>query len=261
MFVKSLILIFLLTAGFILPETFNQPVYDSSKAETFSDSIDNTEDFIIPEGITAEKIIKNFIDAIGGEDKIYNIVDRTTVMRGKVQGINITMISYQKAPNKLKQQIKAGANEQVIIFDGEKGIMSAAGQRQEITGSELEKLKLESTIALLTDPGYYGIALSFEGAEKIDSVNAYKVVMTLPSGIKWKQYYNTETFLKVKESKYVNSPMGLFEQHIYYNDYREVDGMKLPFKIKQTVGTQSMEFTVSSVKINSGLTDREFEIE
>lgn len=222
--------------------------------------LNNNDDPEIPEGLTAKKIIGNFIEAIGGEEKIYNIVDRTTIMRGKVQGINITMLIYQKAPNKLKQQIKAGANEQVIIFDGEKGVLSMAEQKQEITGSELEKLKYESTIALLADPEYYGMSLTLEGSEDIDGIKAYKVIMTLPSGIKWAQYYSTVSFLKIKESKYVNSPMGLFEQNIYYDDYREAEGMKFPFKIKQSIGIQSMEFTVSSIKINSGLTDREFEI-
>jgi zinc protease len=230
---------------------------DSIETKTANDSIDSE----IPEGLTAKGIIKNFVETIGGEEKIYNIVDRTTIMRGKVQGINITMLIYQKAPNKLKQEIKAGANEQLIIFDGEKGFLSIAGQKQEITGSELEKLKFESTIALLADPEHYGLALSFEGIEMIDNLKTYKVIMTLPSGIKWTQYYNVDTFLKVKESKYVNSPMGLFEQNIFYDDYREVDGIKFPFKIKQSIGAQSMDFTVSSIKINSGLADREFEIE
>jgi zinc protease len=230
---------------------------DSIETKTANDSIDSE----IPEGLTAKGIIKNFVETIGGEEKIYSIVDRTTIMRGKVQGINITMLIYQKAPNKLKQEIKAGANEQLIIFDGEKGFLSIAGQKQEITGSELEKLKFESTIALLADPEHYGLALSFEGIEMIDNLKTYKVIMTLPSGIKWTQYYNVDTFLKVKESKYVNSPMGLFEQNIFYDDYREVDGIKFPFKIKQSIGAQSMDFTVSSIKINSGLADREFEIE
>jgi hypothetical protein len=85
--------------------------------------------------------------------------------------------------------------------------------------------------------------------------------MTLFSGIKWTQYYNIESGLKVKEEKYINSPMGLFEQVTNYDDYREVQGLFFPFKIKQSIGAQSMEFNVSSIKINTGLTDREFEIE
>lgn len=252
---KFLILLLIIIASNVLSEPLPMSfAYDSSK-------VNLKKDDAIPEGITAQEVIKNFVNAIGGEEKIFNIVDRTTIMRGTVQGINVTMLIYQKAPNKLKQQIKAGANEQIIIFDGEKGSVNLAGEKQEITGSELEKLKYESTIALLTDPEYYGLMLTFGGVEIIDSLKTYKIVMTLPSGINWTQYYSADTFLKVKESKYVNSPMGLFEQNIFYYDYQEVDGIKFPFKIKQSIGAQSMEFTVSSVKINSGIADREFDIE
>jgi len=253
---KYLPLIFL----FLCINAFAQQ--DSISAE--KDSLKTEKDSVdanIPEGLTARDVINNYISAIGGTDKIYNIVDRTTIMRGSVQGINITIVSYQKAPNKLKQQIKAGANEQLIIFNGEKGIMEMAGEKKEITGGELEKLKYEATLSLLTDPGHHGVQLNLEGIENIEDKDAYKVIMTLPSGIKWTQFYDVESGLKVKEQKFINSPMGLFQQGIIYEDYKEVEGVLYPFKIKQSIGAQSMEFTVSSIKINSGLADREFEIE
>ena len=91
-------------------------VKDSLENETLKDTVD----LKVPEGLTARDVIKNYVTAIGGADKIYGIIDRTTIMTGSVQGVDISILSYQKAPNKLKQQIKAGSNEQVIIFDGKK---------------------------------------------------------------------------------------------------------------------------------------------
>lgn len=254
----------LLISFFFIANIFPQVLIDSTLNDTVkAENNKVTIEAEIPDSITltAQEIIDKYIEAIGGEDKIYSIVDRTTIMRGSVQGVNITIVSYQKAPNKLKQQIKAGNNEQVIIFDGGKGEMKMAGEEKEITGSELEKLKYESTLTLLTDLEHYGIKLNLEGIEKVNDNKAYKIIMTLPSGIKWTQYYDTESGLKVKEEKYVNSPLGLFEQEIIYDDYEEVEGLLYPFKIKQTIGAQSMEFTISTIKINSGLADREFKIE
>ena len=212
------------------------------------------------DSLKAKEVIDNYVAAIGGADKIYNIMDRTTIMTGSIQGINVTIFSYQKAPNKFKQQIKAGNTKQVIIFDGEKGMMSLAGEKVQVTGGELEKLKFESTLTLLTDIEHYGIKLTFDGTEKIESEDAYKIILTLPSGIKWTQYYDTASGLKLKELKYIQSESGLFEQEITYDDYREVGGLLYPFKIKQSIGTQTMEFIVNSIEINTGLVDREFEI-
>ncbi|RPI72968.1 MAG: hypothetical protein EHM47_07075 [Ignavibacteriales bacterium] len=250
---KKYFLLFLL----FLPPLYSQQ--DSISDQTDTLKLKDADNQI--NGVYAEDVIKKYLDAIGGSDKIYNIIDRTTIMRGSVQGINVTIISYQKAPNKLKQQIKAGANEQLIIFNGEKGVMQMAGESEEITGSELEKLKLEATLTLLTDPEHYGIKLNLEGIEKVEGNDAYKVIMILPSGLRWTQFYDTESALKVKEQKYINSPLGLFEQEIIYDDYKEVEGLLYPFTIRQSIGAQSMEFTVSSIKINTGVADREFEIE
>ena len=223
--------------------------------KAFHDTLLVSED-----SLKAKEVINNYVAAIGGADEIYNIIDRTTIMTGSIQGINVTIFSYQKAPNKFKQQIKAGNTKQVIIFDGEKGMMSLAGEKVQVTGGELEKLKFESTLTLLTDIEHFGITLTFDGTEEIGSRNAYKIILTLPSGIKWTQYYDTASGLKLKELKYIQSESGLFEQEITYDDYREVGGLLYPFKIKQSIGSQTMEFTVNSIEINTGLVDREFEI-
>ena len=47
--------------------------------------------------------------------------------------------------------------------------------------------------------------------------------------------------------------MGLIEQVIAYDNYTEVDGIKYPFKLTQSFGPQSVEMTVSSVKVNRDL--------
>src|SRR3989339_912448 len=93
------------------------------------------------DSLKAKEVINNYVAAIGGADKIYNIIDRTTIMTGSIQGINVTIFSYQKAPNKFKQQIKAGNTKQVIIFDGEKGMMSLAGEKVQGTGGGTGKTK------------------------------------------------------------------------------------------------------------------------
>ena len=263
----SLIIFFLITgftlhpaSDYIIQDISDSTITNSPDTSNAIENLSDTLDTDIPEGLTAEEVIDNYIEAIGGEDKLYNIVDRTTIMRGSVQGVNVIIVSYQKAPNKIKQEIKAGTTDQEIIFNGETGVMIMGGKETEITGTELEKLKYEATIALLPELEHYGITLSFEGIKIVDSVDAYEVIMTLPSGIKWTQYYNTETHLKLKESKYIKTPTGLFEQEIWYDDYTEVEGIKYPFKIRQKIGSQSMEFTVSSIKVNTGVADREFEI-
>jgi outer membrane lipoprotein-sorting protein len=208
----------------------------------------------------AKEVIEKYLAAIGGRDLISKVEDRTTIMRGTAMGQALTIIVKQKAPNKMRQEIKAGGMDQTVIFDGEKGMMKAATQNVDVTGKELEQLKIEASMELLLDPETYGVQLSYEGTEKVGGKDATKIKFTLPSGIRWFAFFDVESGLKVKEQKEMQTQMGLIEQVVTYDNYTEVDGIKYPFKLTQSFGTQSVEMTVSSVKINKGLSDEIFVI-
>jgi zinc protease len=205
-------------------------------------------------------VIEKYLDAIGGRDVLSKVEDRTTIMRGTAMGQALTIIVKQKTPNKLRQEIKAGGMDQTVIFDGEKGIMKAADQKVDVTGKELEQLKTEASMELLLDPSSFGIILSYEGTEKINGKDAYKIKMTLPSGIRWFTYFDAESGLKIKEQKEMQTQMGLIEQVVIFDNYTDVEGIKYPFKLSQSFGPQTVEMTVSSVKVNKGLTDDLFVI-
>ena len=146
-------------------------------------------------------VLEKYLSAIGGRDALSKVEDRTTIMRGTAMGQSLTIIVKQKAPNKMRQEVKAGGMDQTIIFDGEKGVMKAATQNVDVTGKELEQLKTEASMELMLDPESFGIKLSYEGSEKINGKDAHKIKMTLPSGIRWFTYFDAESGLKIKEQK------------------------------------------------------------
>lgn len=217
--------------------------------------IDNQE-------IKGEKIIEKYISAIGGKEAINKIMDRTTYITGKVQSMNIHIVVYQKIPNKYYQKIELGAAEQKIIFDGEKGIMITNDNKQEIKGLDFEKLKYESAMPLMLYPSAYGVKIEFKGVEKVKGNKAYKIVLKFPGGMEWTQYYDTTTYLKIEEIKPVNSPDNrVINQATFFSNYQEAEGVKYPFTIKQILGQSKFEFHVDSIKVNAGLSDRNFDIE
>lgn len=215
----------------------------------------------IPEGLTGDDVIQKYIAAIGGKENLEKVQDRTTEMSGKVQGFEIKMTIYQKAPNLLKQVVDAMGAEQVVVFNGEKGIASAAGNTAEITGDNLVKLKIESSLNFIVELDKHNVNVNLNGIEKIDDKDTYKVEMMLEDSSKWIQYYDVESGLKLKEIKTVSTPGGDFAQETLFSDYREVDGVKYPFKVNQSLGAQKLEFTVNSIKVNTGLSDNLFKVD
>ena len=236
-------------------------------ATSLQDSVESSQDSILTDlsmedslGITAHEVIDNYLEAIGGRDLFAEVVDRTTIMRGTAMGQSLTILVKQKAPAKLYQEIKVGEMKQNVYFDGERGMMVMGDNNIEIEKKELEKLKVESTMNLLLDPETYGLNISLTGVEQVDSIDCYVLKMVLPSGLRWQQYYSVGTGFKLKEIKELHTQQGLFEQESFYSDYRDVDGLKFPFKILQNMGMQKLELNVSSIKLNTGISDEIFEM-
>ncbi|HSW55368.1 MAG TPA: hypothetical protein VLH59_09770 [Ignavibacteriaceae bacterium] len=213
-----------------------------------------------PVNITAQGVINKYIYAIGGIDKFKSVMDRTTVMTGTAMGQPIDIVVMQKYPDKLFQELQAGEVKQLLYYNGGKGMILIGNEKTDIEKKELERLMMDATMQLLLSPDSFGVKADYIGIECIDSTDCYTIKLTLPSGIRWFQYYSMETDLKFKETKEIQTKQGLFEQETFFSDYREVDGQKFPFTIKQYFGLQEIDLTVTSIDINTGLDDSVFEL-
>jgi hypothetical protein len=214
-----------------------------------------------PVYITTKAVLNRYIAVIGSKEAFEGVTDKITLMSGTAadQPISITII--QKYPDKLFQELTAGEMKQSIIYNGTKGIMIAGNEQVKIEEEELERLKYDATLHLLLDPESYGIKTDLQSNIEVDSIDCHMVTFTLPSGLKWFQYYSSESGLKIKEIKEIQTTQGVFEQETYYSDYKEVDGLKFPFTVKQFFGIQELDLKVTGIEINSGIEDEVFEIQ
>ncbi|MCB0744011.1 MAG: insulinase family protein, partial [Ignavibacteriae bacterium] len=212
------------------------------------------------EGVTAETVIEKYIEAIGGREKIAAVIDKTMEMKGTVQGMDIKLTMSQKAPNKLFQELDFSVGKQTTVFDGEKGKVEGMGQVQNLEGDLLEEMKYQASMNLFLDYAKNNIEVELGGIENINGKDAYKIVTTIPTGKKSTQYYDKDSGLKIREVNSVTTPQGSFTQTIDTDDYKDVDGLKFPFKLTQSMGPQSLTLEVTSIKMNTGLNDSIFEV-
>lgn len=209
----------------------------------------------------AKEILKKYVATIGGEERIRAVSDRITDMKGIVQGVETEIIFYQKLPNKLCQKIIIGEAEQKTIFDGTRGVKIIGSEKQEIVDNDLVKLNYEAIMNLILDPEVYGLRIQYLGLEKIDEKNAYKILLTLPNNTEWLQYYDMNTGLKLRDSKDIITPNGKYKQITEFDNYKNIDGILYPFKIRQYIGNQVLEFTIESIQVNTNISDEIFQID
>jgi predicted Zn-dependent peptidase len=215
----------------------------------------------IPENITAETIIQKYIDVIGGKEKLSQIKDKTQILKGATQGMEMTLTITQKVPDKLFQELDFSVGKQSTVFDGEKAKIEGMGQLQYLEGEQLEELKYQAKLNPFLDYEKNNVKLELKGIETINDKESYKMLLTLSNGKKYTHYFDVETGYKIREISELSTPQGSFTQTLDLEDYKEVDGIRFPFKLVQKVGPQTIELVVESIKINSNLNDTMFKVD
>ena len=212
----------------------------------------------IPDGVTAETVIADYVQAIGGTGKVKGVKTMESVMTANVQGMTMESKTYLKAPTMSVMEI--GMNGQVMqkmVFDGKKGYLEAMGQKQDMPGDMVAKYATNSIFPEL-DYADNGATIELAGIETIEGKPAYKINVTQAGGQKQTDYYAQDSSLKVRS---VATEQGQ-TQTTDYGDYKEVDGIMIPHKITITGAMPfPLEMNMVSVKINGEIADDMFKTE
>ncbi len=202
--------------------------------------------------ITAEKVLNNYIKAIGGEDKLRGLKSIETTMSGSLQGMSLTLEQKQLAPNKSNFKMKMG--EMVMMeqtFDGKKGKIVAQGQTQEVSKEDLEDMKIERYFIPELVYAEKGVKTTLKGLKDIKGKKAYEIEVEMPSGAKSLVYFDKTTSYKIRETNTEEGPTGPMTLSTDYSEYKEYSGVKFPSRISMPLGPgMNMDATVKSVKIN-----------
>ncbi|PQJ79743.1 insulinase family protein [Polaribacter porphyrae] len=205
----------------------------------------------IPKGMTATKVVDKYMEAIGGKDKVMSVKTMMMVANATIQGTPIVMTVKTAAPNKSATTISVMGNVmQKIIFNGETGYQEARGQKMNMQPAQIEEAK--AGMQPFADIAYKNGKL--DRIEPVDGVNYY----VIKSG-NTEIFYDIKTGLKAKEVKTNKLPNGKeIKTPTNFSDYKEVNGILYPHKINQKNGPMTLNFEVSEVKVNEGVTDEDF---
>ncbi|WP_064714264.1 M16 family metallopeptidase [Flavobacterium succinicans] len=203
----------------------------------------------IPAGVTAKSVLENYIKAIGGKESLKKVKSIVTVASGSVQGTTVEMISKITSDKKLSVEMKAGGMTMMKRVLGDKsGYAIQQGQRKDLSIEEFKEKKADMNpfdeLPLLDKA-----SITLAGIESINDTDAYAIKdgqSTL--------YYDTVNFFKIAESK--TSERGT--QTTFFNDYKEVKGIKFPHTTIMNIGIE-LKLTTSEIKINEGVTEADFQ--
>lgn len=209
----------------------------------------------------AEVIFDNYLKALGGEAAISKFKSR--VMRGSIEiapmGVKGTFETSQKAPQMLLTTMNL-----VGLGTIQQGYDGAAGWAKDpftglrdLKGGELANVQRG---ALLNPGGWRKSYSSMKttGRSKVGTREVYVVEGAQATDTPDKLYFDAQTGLLLRMDAVVNSPQGQVVSETTFDDYREVDGVKVPYSVSAVLGAATVVTRVEEVKHDVALEDKLF---
>jgi outer membrane lipoprotein-sorting protein len=212
---------------------------------------------------TVDDIIEKGIVAGGGRAALSKVTSRATTgtMTATTPGGDIagTIEILNEAPNKTQTVIMLdlsamGAGSMTIDqrFDGTNGFATNSMQGETpVTSGQLDTWRNAIFPSPFLDYKERGTKIELTGKEKMGDKDAYALLITPAKGSATRLWIDAMTYQPVKTVMTVETAeMGPIEQTLVLSDFREVDGITIPFKFVGSSAVQTFTVVVTKVEHN-----------
>ncbi len=215
-------------------------------------------------GLTAEQVLEKSIEASGGRAAMEKLTSMhaTAMMEASATEMHAKVEVFSKAPNKqlvIVNLESMGEIKQGVDGDSVWSYNPMAGGLQEVTGAAADDMKRAAVFnAPLKWRTLYS-KVELVGQESIGDRKAYVIRLIPLTGSPDTHFFDADTFLMIRQAGKRATPQGEMELTVDLSDYHDVNGIKVPFHIKQKIGGMGeMSLTMSEVKYNVPIEDSVF---
>lgn len=201
--------------------------------------------------LTAERLIEECAEAMGGIDKIDSLETMRVTQRFPDHA---GLIHYEiKRPN----LVRLGDN---LVFDGERGSwLEGKNPEGTLLVSEEEWKDFEVDIAWYV-PAFFDYPAEYVGTETLDNIETYKLQVQLPLGASMTYYLDAQTYLVHKATAYFTIGDAEFQPERVYSDYQLRDGILYPHAFTYQGRDGVFTATMINLEFNIPLEDDRFSL-
>jgi outer membrane lipoprotein-sorting protein len=201
--------------------------------------------------ISADQILDKYIQAIGGTAQVARLT--SFVAKGTYEGYDtlsakVPVDIFANSPNQMTMVVHTQNGDSVTTFDGRNGWIAAADKLMRVLpldGGDLEGAKMDASLSFPARikqdfpwrTGFPSVSIDDQPVEVIQ--NAARGATGA------KLYFDSESGLLVRQVRFVDTAVGVIPTQIDYSDYRDVAGVKVPFKrvVTWTDGRSTIELS------------------
>jgi photosynthetic reaction center cytochrome c subunit len=233
------------------------PPDDPDRVEVLPNSPDSSA--------AAAQILDKFIQAVGGAQQLAKLNSFTA--KGTYAGFDTDFRKVPseisaKAPNQLTTTNHLSGGDNTTTFDGREGWVAAADKPVPmimLTGGELDGIRMDAELFF---PAMIKQNLSKWHADfppaTIGDRATVVVEGTAPGGTHVKLFFDKQSGLLLRQTRFIETVVGVIPLHVDYSDYRAVSGVKMPHKWQVTWVDGQSTTELSDVQPNAAVAAAKF---
>ena len=222
----------------------------------------------------AAAVIRDAREALGGEEKLAAV--KTLIATGRtkqLRGDNLAAIEFEIAmelPDKYVRRDEVPLQESgptTVGFNGDALILVPPGGNGPARLATAKQDARRLLLGVLAQPSpAIGSSLKYVGKAEAPEGTAHVVDVTYADKTTLRLFVSADTHLPIMVSWQASAPgrradtnTPAVESRVYYSDYRDVGGQRLPFRLRRAVGADTIEDTTfDRFRINARIDPKRF---
>jgi len=212
-----------------------------------------------PAAPAGDQLLDKYVQAAGGAPAIDKVTSR--VMKGTIQfgDKSFPIDVYAKDPDMRISFTHMPEGENVTAFNGNEGWLAMPGGHvRDMHGSDLDGASIDADMHLATHLKGMFSEMIPHGTEKVGDRETYVILGRREGKTPIRLSFDKDTGLLLRLVRYGETALGRMPTQIDYADYRDLNGVKVPYR--WTLARPGGRFTiqVTEVKQNVPVDDSKF---
>jgi len=220
---------------------------------------------VAPGALTPEKMIDRYIDALGGAQKLAGFTGYAA--KGTYSGFDTDLEKvpaemYAQAPGSRTWIAHREGGDDIWVYDGHRGWMGLTNTRlplTEFSGGNLDGNVLDamSIFPLGLKQSLTRMRAGFPPMT-VDDKDVDVLQGFAPNGTRVKLFFDKKTGLLVRQARFAVTAVGLNPSQVDYADYRDVNGVKVPFHWTYSWTDGRSDFDITDFQANAKIDPSKF---
>jgi len=202
-------------------------------------------------------VLNKFVQAIGGPDAVAKA--KTLVIHGTqtTRDLVTTPVTVEeKSSGEFRSVVDTKPNPLTRVSDGKTAWVQVGQNARDLEGVQAAQVARSSELLLLNlKQRYPNLQVGRYG--NVDGVDTISLQSRTPAVAEQFQFERQSGLLK-RRTIQTTTPYGALVEQVDYSDYRDVDGVKLPFQVKYTSWNAVTTQKIADAKVNATVSDADF---